>query len=73
MAAIDPRRDPRGARWEARLRKPVMAAALLALPTVFLYFSKLQGATAVVAVALAWSIWVVFVAEAAIMLSVVDG
>lgn len=71
MAAIDPQRDPRGARWEARLRKPVMAAALLALPTVFLYFSKLEGWVAVLAVTLAWSIWLVFVAEAAIMLTVV--
>jgi hypothetical protein len=71
MATIDPRRDPRGARWEARLRWPVLTAALLALPTVFLYFSKLEGWVAIVAVALAWSIWIVFVVEAAIMLSVV--
>ncbi|MDP9134280.1 MAG: hypothetical protein M3N56_05555 [Actinomycetota bacterium] len=72
MAGIDPQRDPRGARWEARLRKPVMGAALLALPTVFLYFSKLEGWVAILAVTLAWSIWVVFVAEAAIMLTVVQ-
>jgi hypothetical protein len=71
MATIDPGYDPRGARWEARLRKPVLAAALLALPTVFLYFSKLEGTWAIVAVSLAWSIWIVFVAEAAIMLTVV--
>ena len=72
MAGIDPQRDPRGAKWEARLRKPVMGAALLALPTVFLYFSKLEGWVAILAVALAWSIWIVFVAEAAIMLTVVE-
>lgn len=71
MATIDPRTDPRGARWEARLRRPVMAAALLALPTVFLYFSKLEGWVAILAVTLAWSIWIVFVTEAAIMLTVV--
>lgn len=71
MATIDPHADPRGARWEARLRRPVMAAALLALPTVFLYFSKLEGWVAILAVALAWSIWLVFVTEAAIMLTVV--
>lgn len=70
MAGIDPNADPRGARWEQRLRKPVLAAALLAVPTVFLYFSKLEGAIAIVAVALAWLIWLVFVAEAAIMISV---
>jgi hypothetical protein len=69
--AIDPTRDTRGARWEQRLRKPVLAAALLALPTVFLYFSKLEGTLAIVAVSLAWTIWIVFVVEAVIMLSVV--
>lgn len=71
MAGIDSQIDPRGARWEARLRRPVMGAALLALPTVFLYFSKLEGWVAILAVTLAWSIWIVFVAEAAIMLTVV--
>jgi hypothetical protein len=71
MAGIDAMSDPRGARWEARLRRPVLVAALLALPTVFLYFSKLEGWVAVLAVVLAWSIWIVFVAEAAIMLAVV--
>jgi hypothetical protein len=71
MASIDPQRDPRGALWEARLRRPVMAAALLALPTVFLYFSKLEGWVAILAVSLAWSIWIVFVTEAVIMLTVV--
>lgn len=71
MAGIDPQVDPRGALWEERLRKPVMGAALLALPTVFLYFSKLEGWVAILAVTLAWSIWIVFVAEAVIMLTVV--
>ena len=70
-ARIDPHRDPRGARWEARLRLPVLGAAWLAIPTVFLYFSDLKGATAVAAVALAWAIWLVFLAEAVIMLAVV--
>lgn len=68
---IDARTDPRGARWEERLRRPVLAAALLALPTVFLYFSKLEGWVAILAVVLAWSIWTVFVVEAVIMLTVV--
>jgi hypothetical protein len=70
MAGIDPQLDPRGARWEERLRVPVLVAALLAVPTVFLYFSELEGTLALVAVTLAWSIWIVFVVEAAIMLTV---
>jgi len=71
MAGINPQIDPRGALWEERLRKPVLAAALLALPTVFLYFSDLKGWLAVLAVSMAWGIWIVFVVEAVIMLAVV--
>ncbi len=71
MAGIDPARDPRGARWEARLRVPVLTAAWLALPTVFLYFSKVEGALAALALGLAWAIWVVFFVETAVMLTVV--
>jgi hypothetical protein len=71
MAGIDPRADPRGARWEARLNLPVLLAAWLAIPTVLLYFSSLKGWWAGLALGLAWSIWVVFVVEAIIMLSVV--
>jgi hypothetical protein len=71
MAAIDPHTDPRGARWERRLHAPVLAAAWASLPTVFLYFSDLGQAWEILAVALSWTIWVVFLAEAAIMLSVV--
>lgn len=72
MAGIDPKHDPRGALWEARLNLPVLAAAWLAIPTVVLYFSKLEeGWLPVAAVTLAWSIWIVFVVEAAIMLTVV--
>lgn len=71
MAGIDATTDPRGARWERRLRRPVLAAAWLAIPTVLLYFSSLEGWLAVLAAALAWAIWLVFLAEAAIMLAVV--
>jgi hypothetical protein len=71
MAGIDPRGDPRGARWEARLQMPVLVAAWLAIPTVLLYFSSLKGWWAGLALGLAWSIWIVFVVEAIIMLSVV--
>jgi hypothetical protein len=71
MAGIDPTEDPRGALWEARLRVPVLSAAWLALPTVFLYFSHLQGAWAYLVLGMSWAIWLVFLAEAVIMLSVV--
>jgi hypothetical protein len=71
MAGIDPAADPRGARWERRLHAPVLGAAWLAIPTVLLYFSSLKGWWAALAVGLAWSIWLVFVVEAAIMLTVV--
>jgi hypothetical protein len=71
VAGIDAATDPRGARWERRLTRPVLTAAWLAIPTVLLYFSSLDGRLAVLAVTLAWGIWLVFLAEAAIMLSVV--
>lgn len=70
MAAIDPVRDPRGAMWEQRLRRPVIAAALLALPAVGLYVVADSGWLAVVAVVLSWVVWLVFAAEAVIMLRV---
>jgi hypothetical protein len=72
VAGIDPIVDPRGARWEKRLQTPVLAAAWLAIPTVLLYFSSLEGWVAVLAVSMAWAIWLVFLAEAVIMLSVVQ-
>ena len=71
MAGIDPTRDPRGALWERRLRRPVLGAAWLAIPTVLLYFSSLEGWVALLAASMAWSIWLVFLVEAVIMLSVV--
>lgn len=71
MAGIDPTKDPRGARWEQRLHRPVLVAAWLAIPTVFLYFSKLDGSWFTLAVVLAWGIWLTFFAETVIMLAVV--
>ncbi len=50
---------------------PVLGAALLAVPTVLLYFSDLGSTAGTVAVALSWLIWAVFLVEAVIMLSVV--
>ncbi len=70
MAPIDPVRDPRGATWERRLRRPVIAAALLALPAVGLYVVADGGWPAVVAVVLSWVVWLVFAAEAVVMLRV---
>ena len=70
MAGIDPSVDPRGARWEKRLEGPVLTAAWLALPVVFLSFSTVDGPWATVTVLAAWVIWAVFLAEAVIMLSV---
>ncbi len=49
----------------------MLGAAWLAIPTVLLYFSSLEGWVALVALSLAWTIWLVFMAEAVIMLSVV--
>ncbi len=71
MAGIDAARDPRGAAWERRLQRPVLTAAWLAIPTVLLYFSSLEGWLAILAASLAWGIWLVFLAEAVIMLWVV--
>lgn len=70
MASIDPVRDPRGAAWEQRLRVPVIVAALGALPAVGLYVIADGGPLALIAVILSWLVWLVFAAEAAIMLSV---
>lgn len=50
---------------------PVLVAAWLAIPTVALYFSKLGSTAALVATAMAWAIWAVFVVEAVIMISLV--
>lgn len=70
VTSIDPAHDPRGAAWEQRLRRPVIAAAIGALPAVGLYVVAEGGWMAVTAVILSWVVWLVFAAEAAIMLSV---
>jgi hypothetical protein len=71
MAGIDPQIDPRGARWEHRLHWPVLIAAWVALPTVFLYFAEKSGWLEVLVVVVSWGIWLTFLAEAVIMLTVV--
>ena len=56
--------------WEQRLRRPVIAAAVLALPAVGLYVIADGGWPAVVALVLSWVVWLAFAAEAVIMLRV---
>ena len=63
--------DPRAARWEARLRTPVIAAALAVLPLVALSLTHPHGAWKTVEVTGHWAVWLVFAAEVAVMLSVV--
>jgi hypothetical protein len=67
--SIDPVRDPIGAAWEQRLRVPLIVAAIGALPAVGLYVVAKDGPLAVAAVVLSWLVWLVFAAEAAIMLT----
>jgi hypothetical protein len=71
MAGIDPHIDPRGARWEQRLHWPVLIAAWVALPTVFLYFAEKSGWLEILVVVVSWGIWLTFLTEAVIMLTVV--
>lgn len=63
--------DPRAAAWEARLRKPVIAAALAVLPLVALSLTRPHGTWHTVELAGHWVVWIVFVTEAAVMLAVV--
>jgi hypothetical protein len=68
VTSIDPAHDPRGAAWERRLHRPVIAAAIGALPAVGLYVVADGGWMAATAIVLSWAVWLVFAAEAAIML-----
>lgn len=63
--------DPRGAAWEARLRRPVLAAAFAVLPLVALSLTHPHGTWHTVEIAGHWIVWVTFAVEVAIMLAVV--
>ncbi len=63
--------DARGARWERRLRPPVLVAAVAVLPLLALHLTHPHGALAVVETAGHWIVWLVFMVEVGVMLSVV--
>jgi hypothetical protein len=63
--------DPRGAAWEARLRAPVLLAALAVLPLVALSLTHPHGTWHTIETAGHLVVWVTFAIEVAVMLSVV--
>jgi voltage-gated potassium channel len=63
--------DPRAAAWEARLRVPVLLAALAVLPLVGLSLTHPHGTWHAVEVAGHWAVWATFAVEVAVMLAVV--
>lgn len=64
--------NDRALRMERRLTLPVLAAALLSVPVILIEESEVTGVLAGAAAVLNWVVWLVFVAEAVLMLSVVD-
>jgi hypothetical protein len=69
--AAPPTDDPRGARWEARLRAPVLVAALAVLPLVGLSLTHPHGTWHAIETAGHLAVWLTFAVEVAIMLAVV--
>lgn len=63
--------DPRGARWERRLRPPVLAAAFAVLPLLALHLTHPHGTLALVERAGHWIVWLTFMVEVVVMLYVV--
>ena len=63
--------DPRAAAWERRLRGPVLVAAFAVLPLLALHLTHPHGALATLETVCHWAIWLVFMVEVAVMLSVV--
>src|SRR5215208_637482 len=57
---------------EKRLEWPMFVAALLVVPAIAIEQSEATGALNTVAVVINWATWLAFVAEALLMLSVVD-
>lgn len=64
--------DPRAAAWERRLLPPVIVAAVAVLPLLALHLTHPHGALAVLETAGHWVIWLVFMAEVVVMLSLVQ-
>lgn len=58
--------------WERRLKAPVLVAAIAVLPLVALGLSQPTGAWHTVETVGHWAVWLTFVVEVAIMLTVVD-
>jgi hypothetical protein len=63
--------DLRAAVWERRLLAPVIVAAIAVLPLLALHLTQPHGALAVVETAGHWIVWLVFMLEVVVMLSVV--
>lgn len=64
--------NERARRMEKRLEWPMLVAALLVVPAIAIEQSEATGALNTVAVVINWATWLAFVAEALLMLSVVD-
>ena len=63
--------DLRAAAWERRLLAPMIVAAIAVLPLLALHLTHPHGALAVVETAGHWIVWLVFMVEVVVMLSVV--
>ncbi|HVE46324.1 MAG TPA: hypothetical protein VNA57_06215 [Acidimicrobiales bacterium] len=70
--AVRPSNSQRVSTWEKRLKAPVLVAAIAVLPLVALGLSQPTGAWHTVETVGHWAVWLTFVVEVAIMLSVVD-
>lgn len=72
--ATEAQHDPRAARaqrWQDRFEWPVVVAALLTVPILVIQESDFGEPWGTVATILNWGTWLVFLAEAVVMLSVV--
>jgi hypothetical protein len=70
MTSLAPTPDLRAARWERRLRPIVIGAAFAVLPLLALSLARPHGALHELETIGHWVVWLLFVAEAAIMLTV---
>jgi hypothetical protein len=64
--------DRRAAAWERRLLPPVVVAAIAVLPLLALHLTHPHGALAALETGGHWLIWLVFMFEVVVMLSVVE-